>query len=541
MIKSASNPIWIQVAVVAAALVLWALFLPGTYGASPWIFSWDSAAYIEAADSIRAGRGVYQRIYEGLGTEIYEPMTWWPPGFPMLIAFAQSFGLSAMDACRAVAGVDGAIGVAILALIALRLFRWEVALPLTATIAITVAYQKVSVQCMSDTSYFAVIAASLGCLIFWTTSEKGRLGWVFAAGVLAGASWATRNTGLAVFAASFLFIALHALWLDRKQVLKTAGIWAAGVAVLSIPLIAHNLIVLGAINAYYMPRSELSLLHNIRRAVQVVAEDLTTFEFIGNLAGQRVLILAGVALAAMVAAAFFFFRGGDALKKARLLVRDNRIQILLLAYAGAYAAVVILARTQYRWGEEIDPRHMQQIYWPLLVSLAMWGAAWASRLPASVVWQRLAVSLVCSVLVLLQVRNTFAYAAQPSQRFDSMEALVGAEACDHIKTNIAATQVILSSRADLVRMHCNANARKIPLVEQYYKVPEITRDELYRAARSGLLWGIVIEDTALAKAGGMGPMFKDFAENPDAQPGFVRVAPKGPSVLLEWRGEAAAQ
>ena len=526
---------------VLAGLAVWAGFLPLTQAAVPWIYSWDSAAYIEAAQSIRAGRGVLQRVFEGLGSNIWMPMSWWPPGYSMLVAGLHWLGLPAPTACIAVAGIKGAFAVVILAVIALRLFHWALALPLTLVVAASVAFQKVSVQCMSDTSFFVFVLASLACLIFWATGPKASMRLIFGAGVFAGAAWATRNAGLALFAATALFHLSLLTALPLRRVLKMGLAWAAGVAVCGLPLVAHNIAVFGKVNPYHMAPSELSLMHNLRRAVQVVVGDLTTSHWLAAAVSGRLVILAVAAGLVLAVAAGLVWRRGITAAAAARLIEANRLQILLLAYAVAYAAIVVMARTKYRWGEEIDPRHMFQIYWPLWVCAALWGRALLARRSWTGGRAVAVLALAFAGGAALQARQLVHYTADPAPRRETMEARVGAQACAYIRERASPRMIVLSTRAEILRVACGANARKIPPIDQYYKLSPISRQQLYDVAERGLLWGVVIEDTDLARRGGLGPMFEDMIDHPENWEGFQRVHPAGPALILEWRGRTPAR
>src|SRR4051794_19278217 len=77
---------WLIVSV--AGFCTWAALLPESYARS-YIFTWDSAAYIECARSLHIGRGFQQRQIDGLETELWHPIAWWPPGYPIMIALVQ--------------------------------------------------------------------------------------------------------------------------------------------------------------------------------------------------------------------------------------------------------------------------------------------------------------------------------------------------------------------------------------------------------------------------------------------------------------------
>ncbi|HET7535595.1 MAG TPA: hypothetical protein VFJ90_04020, partial [Candidatus Didemnitutus sp.] len=174
--------------VVLIALAAWVAFLPAVYARAE-IFTWDSAAYIDCARSILAGRGFMQRVIDGFGPEIWQPIVWWPPGYPLLIAAVASLGIDVLSAGVLVAIVSAAMAVALFCGIALRLFHWSIALPLTLGIAVMPAFLQISVTCMSDASYFALAAGSTLLLLHWSQGEGNSLRPLLVAGLLVGWSW----------------------------------------------------------------------------------------------------------------------------------------------------------------------------------------------------------------------------------------------------------------------------------------------------------------------------------------------------------------
>jgi hypothetical protein len=95
--------------VTIVCLAVWGAFLPSMLTHNTWIYSSDSAAYIETALSINAGRGLVHRGILGLVPNIWEPIRFWPPGYPILIALAQLSDMSPTTAGLAVSLVSSGI------------------------------------------------------------------------------------------------------------------------------------------------------------------------------------------------------------------------------------------------------------------------------------------------------------------------------------------------------------------------------------------------------------------------------------------------
>src|SRR5712692_7949953 len=192
--------------VALVGLAVWVAFLPPTLAHNPWIYSWDSAAYIETAQSILAGRGLVHRPIWGLSPDIWVPIAFWPPGYPILIALAQLIGLSTPPPCLAVSLGSSGIFVILMAYVCCQLFPWTVALPILLVTISMPAFLYISTSCLSDASYLTFAMGSLACLSAWSLHSKRSWWWLTAAGLLAGTSWSTRYVGLALFAATACFL-----------------------------------------------------------------------------------------------------------------------------------------------------------------------------------------------------------------------------------------------------------------------------------------------------------------------------------------------
>jgi hypothetical protein len=528
-----ANPAWAWSIVIIIGMMVWAVFLPKTFAHNAWIYSWDSAAYIETAESLLAGRGLMQRVIQGFEPEIWQPTNWWPPGYPILIAAVQLFGISGTTSCVVVAVVAGALSLLLVTIVYLRLFHWSLALPMTIAVGASVPFQKISSQCMSDTSYFAFAVASALCLIMWSTSLHASRLWIFGAGLFAGAAWVTRNVGLALFAATGLFFLAH-YWSRLDQLVKHIGSWLMGVSVCGLPLLIYNLVTFGRLTPYEMPASELTLLHNVRRAVSVVVNDMTGAWLFGQ--WFRILVFA-VALMIVLAVTYYGSKRSSFVSLCKRLpytLARHQLQIFLLAYALFYSAVVIAARTRYRWGEEIDPRHMVQIYWALWICLAMWGIGLLATLNVSGMLVRVCPAAVFCFVAALQAFNQWHFIAQSVVRLDTVEGGVGASACSYLKGAVTPQQIVLSTDAHILRIYCDVNARKIPPIAQYYVLDPLTRADIRRLGDSGFLWGLVVENTESALEGKYDALVKEIIKHPERFPELRRVPLDSPAVVLKY-------
>jgi hypothetical protein len=527
--SNSPSTIWL-VPFLFLCLSAWAMFIPATLPRA-YIFTWDSAAYVETARSLHAGRGLQQRVIHGLGQDYWEPIAWWPPGYPILIALVQTTGLSPESAGVAIAIISAALAVMILAYICLRLMHWSLAIPVTLTTVIMPIFLHISVACMSDATYFALLMGSMACLICWSMRPGASWQLMAAAGFLAGAGWVVRNVGIALFIATAIFLLAHLLWMRFRDVFKMGAIWLAGMAVCGVPLIIRNLVTFGGVNSYQMPRSDLSLMTNVNKAGEVIVDDLTTSARIADL----VISKYGMVVIALLAVAAVLLWGRKLINsQLGVLLQKHKLTLLMVSYAVIHISIVIAARTKYRWGEPVTSRHAAPTYWVIWICLAIYGPVLLRRIGLTANMARAATIAVLIIAGALQVKANLDLFNRPAAQVTSIQTEIGNEAAGFLAKDIAKDQIVLSMRADLLRVHCDVHARKIPPIAQYDYVQPLNIEELRWLGESGFLWGLVIEDVKEAKKGTFDFLIKDIVENPGNYPELERININSPALILRF-------
>ena len=425
-----------------------------------------------------------------------------------------------------------ALATACTALLWTRFFDWRVGLLGALSFLTMPAFLQVSTQAMSDGLYYLCVVASVLALWAWTRPGDGRARWLVIAGVLAGASWTVRNVGLAMLAATMCFLAVHLLWTRAGAVLRSTAWWLGGVAVCALPLAIRNLLAFGTLNPYVMSPSELTLRDNVSRAGDIAIRDVVALPdaLIGAIPGRTIAIALALVLAALA------WRVSRVMTKPMLtsFLRRNRLPLMLCVYAGLYVAMVIAARTRYRWGELIDSRHLVQVYWILYLIAGLAVTAACRRLGAGRRATTAVLAAFFATTLLAQGVAQVRWLSRPVNAVDAVAPLVGNEVTRYLATHVGERQIVLSTRADLLRIHANVNARKLPSVAQYYKLQPLTAEELTRMGDSGFLWGIVVEDVRGASRGDYDTLVKSILEHPEAYPQLKRVDVPGPAIVLEY-------
>jgi hypothetical protein len=521
-----------------AALALWAVFLPQTYRHNPWVFSWDSAAYMETARSLLDGRGLQQRAIDGLGRALWEPITWWTPGYSILIAAITAVtGLSLQTSGLTIAALAAAAGIVLVARLCLRLLPSPVAAGVTLTIVAMPAFLQISTQYMSDSLFFACAAAAVLGLVAWDPDDSRPWPWaLFWAGFFGGAAWAVRYVGSFLLATSCVFLLLHVTYLPARRVARTLVCWGAGVVICFVPLALRNLIGFGQLNPYNMPPSELTFWDNVCRTVELhIGEMTTNFPIAWWLATPK-KIVAAVVLVVLVALVVLWRVG---LRKLPDLFKQYRLELLFAMYAVVYAALVIGARTRYRWGELIDRRHLIQIFWIEWILVAVIGMRVLRRFGVGRTAAAGVLTAFFAGACWLQIGRDIDNVTSPAPTQFDAATIVGTPALDYLAAHVSASQIVLSTRADLLRIHRNLNARKIPPTSQYDFLQPLALTDLETLGDDGFLWGMAIDDVAGVEHGDYGPLVRAIVADPQSAH-FERIDLPGPTLVLQYVRSARA-
>jgi hypothetical protein len=322
----------------------------------------DSSYYIECARTL-------------LESGVLQPDRLYPPGYPLLISAVAALGLEPAKAAlwlvrigyallpmllawalRGLIGIRSAVMVAVLAVLSPGV--WEIASKAGADIPFLVLVVSGFALLMRSGAAFNPVEALVS-------------------GVLLGAAYLVRNTGVAVFAAVAAALGAGAVfrWLPRERLFAVAGSFAIGAALPVVPLLLWNYFEFGQLQPYSMPASNIGLITNIRVYVDQAVVDLVASNRIAKYVGWdfRLLLGAGIGFAALLTV-------GIKTQWPKLDNGEKFALALLGSYVAAGAGMVILARTLYQWGEYINLRHVAQYSWaifavaPLLLGWCHQGA-----------------------------------------------------------------------------------------------------------------------------------------------------------------------
>ncbi|MEI8298960.1 MAG: hypothetical protein WCH32_13130 [Pseudomonadota bacterium] len=351
------------------ALLLFGIAFVAAYdlalGPVRYPYAADSASYIEMADSLyHEGRPLVTPWDLDDSPLERIPQALFPPGFPLLVAAVIPF---AGDA-RSAALWPGRVAAALTPLLIALLFRGAFSAGLLVLLAsfalVTPGLRGWQFLAYSDASAAALAIIALGALARGLgLAGAARLparGWLFAAGLAAGAAYGIRNAGLAVLAAAVFTLGWHA-WRGRGG-LRALCWWLAGALPPLAALWCYNLATFGKLQPYTMPVSTRSLLHNVGDYALAQITDLglpwQVAEHTPALLAAAVMAL----LAAVTAAGWWRLRDNP---------RRQGLLTLLGGYAFGGGLLLIASRSRYEWGGLIDVRNTLQYTWALALAAAL--------------------------------------------------------------------------------------------------------------------------------------------------------------------------
>ena len=495
---------WVVVAGIA--ITVWYITIPRPILGNCTRFETDSTGYIECAESIRRGKGCYVRPSGGLKPEIWEPMRFWPPGYPILIAAGQIFGFSAMDSSIIVSCLSVAFFIALVARIAMQMLPIGIALLATLTIAIMPAVVYICPMSGSDGPHLLFATASIACLLAGNRSDSRAWLWFLIGGTLAGIAWGVRYPGISIIATEGMVNLGYVIVPGpRRKLVNPLFVWVVGVIIGAGPFAIHNYLVFGHTLSYPALPSEDSLLHNTVSAAKTMIR-----EFGGIVWGRTSGVRWGLAYA-FGAFAFLWLAVSSILlmivlaprtlnAHIRDLLQQHYPAVLLFSYSLIYTVLIIVAKTRYRM-QPIDSRYIIPASWSLWILLAYVTIELSSGRSAGI--RKAGITAI--VLLLATALALEAMAAVwdvPGRGAESIEAVSNQRLIGNVNLNVRRDQIILSCQACRLRLF-DINGRQLHC--------SLPIGAIIDAGNRGFLWGVAIDDVKGARDGRYGELAQGLA------------------------------
>lgn len=314
-------------------------------------YSSDSATYLEQAREFMESGALLNTPWSLMtGPVDKEVGGVFPPGYPLVIAVvAELLGIATEWAMV----LPNFLAVFVMPTLVFWIGRRPLgnlsALAVTLLVATAPVMTGGGLVALTDLFSLALVLASLALVINGTRPAT------FAcAGVLAASAYGVRNAHLAYVLCLTVLLAFP---VPRGKERLDRGIfwgWLGGILVVVMPLALRNLHAFGALNPYTMPESTVPFSENARAMIfWIVAEGVGHQRVANWIAGTP---LSAFLFSLFVALGIVFVQ----MRRNFVIKRENQEAWLLLLFAvcmSGEAAISVVARTQWQWGEYLGPRH----------------------------------------------------------------------------------------------------------------------------------------------------------------------------------------
>ncbi len=254
----------VLIVAIAALSTAWIL-LRTWYGAR---LTSDAAAYLSGAENLASGNGLVD--FEG------DELTWFPPGYPIVLAGFEIAGIGAAEASRWLNAVLFGLTVGIAGLWLKTVCRSSaVVLAGVAAIACSPTLHVNAVSPHSEPLYLLLTTGSLIAVSEFLNRQPAGTGrralrLLATAGLLAGLSFAVRYVGLVAIASSSLLILS---WRPARTFLRirlqAAALFGVAAALPVVAVLARNLVATGRLLG---DRLDIHAGHSMLDAVGIITE-----------------------------------------------------------------------------------------------------------------------------------------------------------------------------------------------------------------------------------------------------------------------------
>jgi 4-amino-4-deoxy-L-arabinose transferase-like glycosyltransferase len=325
----------------------------------------DSACYIEQARTLM-DRGVFESGLYGIekpaATFVPDPL--FPPGYPVLIAL---FSLLLPVPPEVVALFLSLTALALIPVCTVFSFRRAAGAEMALIIGLLVVFTPAVIRWgnVASTDILSVLLV-IFCMGLVLKAGDRLLAW-FVAGLVVGFAYLLRNANLAFVLSLCGFIAWPIVFdaENRRKKIVIACVWLLSFSAAVVPWMLRNLIVFGKIQPYSMPPSSVGFIENSHAFIEaqlnvlLLLTDLDTFLARNTLGIMGLLIVLGLLVWQLL----------TTWKQWQQIEKQAFIIAALYCILGA--AIVIVARTKYQWGELISERHALPYLFSLLIVLAL--------------------------------------------------------------------------------------------------------------------------------------------------------------------------
>jgi len=325
----------------------------------------DSACYIEQARSLLA-RGVFESGFFDIENPsvTYVPDPLFPPGYPVLIAV---FSLLFQQSTEQVAFFLSISAQGLIPACTVFAFHSILGTKQSLAIALLVATSPTIVSwggiASADVLSLLLVIFCIGLAL---NAGDDLISWLVV-GAFTGFAYLLRNANLSLVLTLCGFLAWQVVFEDntRRKKILNACLWLTGFVTATLPWMIRNIIVFGKAQPYSMPPSTIGFIENCHAFIKALVSILLSSEDLGAVTSESVF---GIIVLVIVVATL----ANQILKTWQRWQKIEQQAFLLTGlYSLLGAAIVIVARTKYQWGELISERHTLPYLFSILVMLAL--------------------------------------------------------------------------------------------------------------------------------------------------------------------------
>jgi hypothetical protein len=345
----------------------------------------DTFHYAASARNLAAGKGFSIPYGDG---EL-EPMTKYPPMFPVVLAIFEWAGISALQGARWINIFLFGVNI-VLVFLGVRQLTNSYSFSLLASLLVSISFVLIEVHAWALSEALYICLGLCTCLALGSYFKESNSAWLVAGGFLAACVLLTRYVGLSLVAAVLIVIFLSAINIRRKVadalVFGFLALWPIALWTLRSYVLTATL------------HDRLIQFHPLTRKNYTSAIDTIFGWFLprplveGN--EKLLLFLSGVVLLGALVYLLKVYKGHWFTLTYRL-IRRNEIIVLHVLYLFTYGAMIIVSKT---W-VDADIGLSDRILSPMLVSLLILFAVSLSFLWNHLEKTRIAVALVALGMV----------------------------------------------------------------------------------------------------------------------------------------------
>ena len=320
----------------------------------------DSAAYIEAARNLRAGKGLtVSTLWVYPIDRDTQQLSWWPPGYSLMIAWVSSFNINEKTAATIIPKFFFLL-LPFAFFLVLRFFMRD-APAFASAVIITFMWptSALSLMALSDLPFLFVSLLSF-YLLFKSLAGK-QVHYSFMAGMSAAFAVAIRYMGYNLFLGTVtgLLLALFMRTITRKNYFRIQTFYFFGFALGYLPLFLRNVFTLHTLQPFHAPPEPTTFLWPIIKFLKELACML-----LGIWPGYGIYLAGLILLLSLVV---YYFKLGRVLEHCR----QNPLKTTYLLICISYLFYAILLFTfigpRYLGGITIEFRLLIPYCWLIVV------------------------------------------------------------------------------------------------------------------------------------------------------------------------------